>query len=169
MFKKFSSNRDLILGTFFSLWPNGFFLETKLAIKNGHDSCVSLYTFCFISLKISFAFKLLLILCGDVEVNPGPGHWSSLSFCHWNLNSISAHDFVKVSLLEAYNAIHKFDIIFLSETSLNSSLQNDDDSQVLNGYKLEDPSDLKRGGVCIYFKESRPNKMLNITKLHECF
>ena len=132
---------------------------------------MSLYTFSFISLEISFAFKLLLILCGDVEVNPGPGQWTSLSFCHWNLNSISAHDFVKVSLLEAYNAIHKFDRICLSETFLNSSLQNDDDSLVLNGYKLvraDNPSDLKRGGVCIYFKESLPIKVLNITNLHEC-
>ena len=110
MFKEFSNNRDLIVGTFFSLWPNGVFLETKLAIKNGHDFCVSLYTFSFISLEIFFAFKLLLILCGDIEVNPGPGHWTSLSFCHWNLNRISAHDFVKILLLEAFNAIHKFDI-----------------------------------------------------------
>ena len=133
VFKEFSNNRELILGTFFSLWPNDFFLETKLAIKDGHDFCVSLYTFSFISLEISFAFKLLLILCGYVEINPGPGHWTSLSFCHWNLNSISAHDFVKVSLLEEYSAIHKFDIMCLSETFLNSSLQNDDDSLVLNG------------------------------------
>ena len=147
VFKEFSNNRHLILGTFFSLWPNGFFLETKLAIKNRHDFCVSLYTSSFISLVISFAFKLLLILCGDVEVNPGPGHWTSLSFCHWNLNSISAHDFVKVSLLEAYNAVHKFDIICLSETFLNSFLQNDDHGLLFNGYKLvraDNPSDLKK-------------------------
>ena len=122
VFKEFSNNRDLILGTFFFLWANSFFLETKLVIKDGHDSCVSLYTSSFISLEISFTFKLLLILCGDVEVNPGPGQWTSLSFCHWNLNSISVHGFVKVSLLEAYNAIHKFDIICLSETFLNRSL-----------------------------------------------
>ena len=129
------------------------------------------YTSSFISLETSFAFKLLLILCRDVEVNLGPSQWTSLSFCHWNLNSISAHDFVKVSQLEAYNAIHKFDIIGLSETFLNSSLQNNDDSLVLNEFKLvrsENPSDLKRGGVCIYFKESLSIKLLNITNLHEC-
>ena len=106
-----------------------------------------------------------------VEVNPGPSHWNSLSFCHWNLNSISAHDFVKVSLLEVYNAIHKFNRIILSETFLNSSFQIDDRTLVLNGYKLvraDNPSDLKRGGVCIYFKESLPIKVLNITNLHEC-
>ena len=73
VFKEFSNNRDLTLGTFFFLWPNGLFVETKLVIKDGHNFCVSLYTFSFISLEISFAFKLLLILCGDVEVNQGPG------------------------------------------------------------------------------------------------
>ena len=73
--------------------------------------------------------------------------------------------------MEAYSAIHKFDIICLYETFLNSSLQNDDDSLVLHGYKLvraDNPSDFKRGGVCIYFKESLLIKVLHITKLHEC-
>ena len=149
---------------------NGVFLETKLAIEKGHNFGVSLYTFSFISLEISFAFKLLLILYGVIEVNASPGHWSSLSICHWNLNSISAHDFVKISLWEGCNSIHKFKIISLSETFLNSSLQNDD-SLVLNGYKLvraEKPSDLKRGGICMYFKEKLPIKVLIITNLHEC-
>ena len=131
VFKEFSNNRDLILGTFF-FGQTASFLKQNLSLKMG-TILVCLYTFSFISLEISFAFKLLLILCGDVEVNPGPGQWTSLSFCHWNLNSISVHGFVKVSLLEAYNAIHKFDIICLSETFRNSSLQNDDDSLVLNG------------------------------------
>ena len=93
VFKEFSNNRDLTLGTFFFLWPNGLFLEPKFVIKDGHDFCASFCTFSFISLEISFAFKLLLILCGDVEINSGPGQWTSLSFCLWNLNSISAQSF----------------------------------------------------------------------------
>ena len=57
--------------------------------------------------------------------------------------------------MEAYNAIHEFNIICLYETFLDGSLQNDDDSLDLNGYKLiraDSPSDLKRGSVCIFFK-----------------
>ena len=57
VFKEFSNKRDLILGTFFCLWPNDFFFETKLAIKNRYNHCVSLYTFFFISLEIYFDFK----------------------------------------------------------------------------------------------------------------
>ena len=73
--------------------------------------------------------------------------------------------------MEAYNAIHKFDTISLSEIFLNSSLRHDDDSLVLNGYKLiraDNPTDFKRGGVCMHFKESLPIKVFNVTNLHDC-
>ena len=43
----------------------------------------------------------LLIQCGDIETNPGP-KYSSLQFCHWNLNGITAHHSMKISLLQAY-------------------------------------------------------------------
>ena len=35
---------------------------------------------------------------------------------HWNLNSISAHNFSKAQLLKAFLAVHKFDIVCFSET-----------------------------------------------------
>ena len=58
--KDFSNNRD-----FFFFWLNGFFLETNVPLKM--DTIFeSLYAFSFISLKISLAIKLLLILCGDI-------------------------------------------------------------------------------------------------------
>ena len=43
----------------------------------------------------------LLFCCGDIEKNPGP-KYSSLKFCHWNLNGLTAHDGIKISLLQAY-------------------------------------------------------------------
>ena len=58
---------------------------------------------------------LLLICAGDIELNPGPRKNNTscnFSFYHWNLNSIPAHNFSKLSLLEAYNVQHKFDMIF---------------------------------------------------------
>ena len=55
----------------------------------------------------SFSFSLLTILYmflllrshGDIELNPGPrkSNDNNLSVCHWNLNSITAHDFSKLS------------------------------------------------------------------------
>ena len=66
----------------------------------------------------------------DIEQNPGPKSSSSQSFpiCHWSLNSISAHNFIKISLLKTYIATHKLDVICLSETYLDSSTSNHDDN-----------------------------------------
>ena len=80
--------------------------------------------------------KCLLQLSGDIKLNPGPKPNSCKSFliCHWNLNSITSHNFIKVSLLTTYNSIHKFDIICLSETYLNSKTVSDDKNLNVPGY-----------------------------------
>ena len=90
---------------------------------------------------------------GDIEENPGPkpNSCDCLSICHWNLNSIPAHNFIKLSLLRAYISINKTDIICLSETYLDSSIPSDDDNLELPGYNLvraDNPTNTKRGGVC---------------------
>ena len=101
---------------------------------------------------------LLLISAGDIELNPGPRKNNTsynFSFCHWNLNSIAAHNFSTLSLLEAYNVQHKFHMICLSETFLDSSIRFNDERLNMKGYKLiraGNPSDSKKGGVCIYYK-----------------
>ena len=80
----------------------------------------------------------LIKLSGDIKENSGPKLSSSQkrSICHWNLNSIAAHNFTKVSLLIAHNSIHKYDIICLSETYLDSSTVLGDDSLEIPGYNL---------------------------------
>ena len=45
---------------------------------------------------------LLLLLSGDIEVNPGPKRSSNVKFCHWNFNGLAVHDFIKVPLVEAF-------------------------------------------------------------------
>ena len=41
--------------------------------------------------------KLLVNCNGDVKSNPGPKKQHQISFCHWNLNGLAAHNFNKVS------------------------------------------------------------------------
>ena len=77
----------------------------------------------------------MLYCCGDVGINPGPKQ-SSLTFCHWNLNGAAAHEFIKVSLSEGYITERNFDIICLSETFLNSSLDSEDDRLKIEEYNL---------------------------------
>ena len=68
--------------------------------------------------------KLLLICCGDVESNPGPKKQHQISFCHWNLNGLAAHNFSKVSLLHAIYVSKKDDLICLSETFSDPSIDS---------------------------------------------
>ena len=123
-----------------------------------------------------FHVRLYLILTkrsGDIEQNPGPKSNSCQSFsvCHWSFNSISAHNFVKIPVLKTHIATHKLDVICLSETYLDASISNDDDNLEIPGYHLlraDHPSNTKQGGVCIYYRNSLPLKILNIQYLHEC-
>ena len=101
--------------------------------------------------------KLHINLSRDIELKPGPksNDCKKLSVCHWNLNNISSHNISKVSLLNAYTSLHNFDIICLSETYLDSSILSHDPNLEVQGYDLiraNHPSNVKRGGVCIYYK-----------------
>ena len=120
----------------------------------------------FSKIQNIFLFFFNLFCClflrqhGDTEVNPGPKKKAAVehfSCCHWNVNSVAAHDYKKVSLLEAYNAIHHYNLICVSETYLDSSISNDEKDTSIKGYSLvraEHPSNKKQGGICIYHKES---------------
>ena len=105
-----------------------------------------------------FFIQNLPSCCGGIEENPGP-QYSPLTFCHWNLNGLTAHDSTKISLLQAYITQHNYDIICLTETFLNCSILSDDNRIKIDGYNLirsDHPSDSKKGGVCIYYKEHIP-------------
>ena len=92
-------------------------------------SALLLCNYCATAFYSVCCMALTLFICGDVELNPGPKNTKSpyyFSLCHWNLNSIPAHDFSKLSLIESYNTHHNFDMICLSETYFDSSYADDD-------------------------------------------
>ena len=78
--------------------------------------------------------SLLLLRSGDIEINPGPKKSSVIKFCHWNLNGLAAHDFLQVSLAEAFITTHNSDIICLSEIFLDSAVSQHDENIMINGY-----------------------------------
>ena len=118
--------------------------------------------------------SILINLSGDIEKNsrPKPISCDKFSICHWNLNSISAHNFIKISLLRAYVSTQYFDILCLSETYLDSSISSNDSNLTIPGYDLyraDDPSNVKRvgggagaGRSCIYCKNFLPLKVIDI-------
>ena len=113
-------------------------------------------------------------LHGDIELNLGPKHkqGQSLSIYHWNLNSIPAHNFQKLALLQGFISSNKVDILCLSKAFLNSDISCDDSNLQLPGFDLirapDHPSNTKRGGVCIYYRNFLPLKLININYLNEC-
>jgi len=98
-------------------------------------------------------FNLLLLLSSDIHPNPGPlngNDFSSgfLSFCNWNLNSLAKDNFYRTTLLNAHNAVHKYDIISLCETSLNDETPIPENA--IPGYiyhPWNHPSGARHGGV----------------------
>ena len=103
--------------------------------------------------------KILLVNSGDIETNPGPRKSSPIKFCHWNLNVLAAHDHFKVTLIEAFITTHNFNILCLSETFLDSTIDLNDENVNIDGYSIlraDHPSNNKRRGVCIYFKQTLP-------------
>ena len=135
-----------------------------------------LVSFLYLIMRYNFAawsIPFSISLSGDIETNPGPKPISGqrFSICHWNLNSILAHNFTKISLLTAYVLVHNFDIICLSETYLNSEISTDDKNLEIPGYYLlraDHPSNNKRGGVCIFYRTNLPLRVLNISYLNKC-
>ena len=73
------------------------------------------------SISHIWVFSILITLSSDIENNAGPKPSScdEFSICNWNLNTITVHKFIKISVLRAYVSIHNFNILCLSETFLD--------------------------------------------------
>ena len=112
-------------------------------------------------------YENVLKLRDDTEEKPGlkPNSNQSFSICHWKLNSISAYNYIKLSLLRAAISTHKFDVICcISDAS-------DDDKNLkialYNLIRADHASNTRRAGVCIYYKHSLSFILLNIRYLKE--
>ena len=117
--------------------------------------------------------SVIYFCCGNVELNPRSKQniTKKITICHWNHNSIVAHNFAKLVLLKSYNSVHKFDIICLLKTYLDSNILPDDSKLKIPGYNLvcsNHPSNKKRGRACIYYKSYLPLRIININFFNEC-
>ena len=91
----------------------------------------------------------------------------SLSVYIWNLNSLSNHNFSKLTQLKTYISMYKHDFTWLLGTCLDSSTH--DGLWEVDGYSLvcaEHSNNIKRGGVCIY-QESLPVQVISLPYLKE--
>ena len=119
-------------------------------------------------------FTLILLLSSDVHPNPGPSICDNytkgfLSFCNWNLNTLSKENFYRGTLLEAHNVNFNYDIISLCETSLNDTIIVDEN--LIPGYKFfpwNNPDGTRNGGVGIFYKETLPLRIREDLSFDEC-
>ena len=77
---------------------------------------------------------------------------------------------MKLSFLSAYISIHNLDISCLTETYHDSTISRNDSNSIIPGYNLyraDHPSNVKRGGICIYFKNCLLLKVANIQYFHQ--
>ena len=120
---------DKNLGLVVSVYVNSIAIKGIFFSKFSNKCCTIPH------IRMFFCSLLFFI---SVIINPG---------LNWKLNSIVAHNFIKMSLLQAYNAIYKFDIICLSETYLDNSYHSDDDHLAFPGYNLiraDKPNNIKK-------------------------
>ena len=105
-------------------------------------SCSVLTTFLILIFIMSSQFiwihALLIRQSGDIEMNsePKPNPCHSCSICYWNLNSLTAHNYLKVLLLRVYTAIRNFDLWCLHLFQKVSSFKGFSYSVVARIYQL---------------------------------
>ena len=102
-----------------------------------------------------------LLLCGEIHPNPGSQASKCLMCFLWNINSTLARRRMKLPFIEAYDALHKYDIITISEIMLESSVSNKE--ILIDGfsdeiYRSDYSSSKKMDGVCLYLREGMPIK-----------
>ena len=107
--------------------------------RTNHLCYVNLVCFCHYPLETLaiWIFLMRLVLSPDIHPNPGPAHSNQFagpdhtsiiaggffSFCNWNLNTLSKDYFYRITLLQAHNTEHNYDIISLCETSLDDKVE----------------------------------------------
>ena len=84
------------------LQVNNLYQVSSRLIKNIFaSSCLRFLKIADITVFLLFFIQNLLSCCGYVEENPGP-KYSSLTFCHWDLDGLTAHDSSKTLSLQVY-------------------------------------------------------------------
>ena len=102
-----------------------------------------------------FFFPNIFLICTpDIEANS-----EFSSFCQWNLNGLTSHKLVKISLLQTRITRHKHEVIYLFLNFLKSYIENDNGRlkkiDDYNPIRSDHPNGSKNG-FCIYFKKCIP-------------
>ena len=126
-----------------------------------------------LSLQVLYALYYMLFFVKTCEVFClTPVFVSRITYSiMYNINLLFFFVSIKFySLLNAYTSLHNFNIVCSWEIHLHSSILSRDPGLEVQGYDLiraDHLSNVKRGGVCIYYKNHLPLKLINVNFLHE--
>ena len=146
-----------------------FLLYAKLRLGTSRLVILSLF-YVFILIYYLLCCSSLILRSRDIKTNPYSISSSGqcFSICHWNLNSITPHNYAKLSPLTAYNVVDTFHIICLSERcqvlKLHPMTHIWDYQVIICSVLINN----KRGGVCSYYKSALPLRILNISNFNDC-
>ena len=135
------------------------YLKPKVPQRVNFSAFATFYATCIYLWTGKFLYSIfLIVLNGDLEINPEPRRSTDETFliCHWN--SLSAYNYNKRFLLRAYIAVHKYNVIYLFEIYLDSTVASNNENLEITGYNLlrsDHPDNTKRGGVCLVACKSR--------------
>ena len=109
---------------------------------------------------VFFYYKILIILThGDVHTNPGPSPSSLFKFAHWNPNSLVAHNFSRIPILEAFMIKENLNLFAITESALKNSIP--DRNIEIEGFshiRNDLPPTDRCGGVLLYHRNDLPVK-----------
>ena len=114
-------------------------ISSKLHLFHERQNCSSRICFWLtVEFFCNFIYLLYFVDSWRYWGKPGPKKNCSTNFyfCHWNLNGLSAHNYIKLSSLQAYYSVYKHDAICLSETYLDNSVVSDESDLNFLSYKL---------------------------------
>ena len=126
--------------------------------------CFQLFSYLIYYLISTDIVRTMLILSGNVHENPSPTD-CNLKFSHWNLDSITARDNTKISLIEAYSSVFNYDLIAICDTRLDRFISNEDNQTegfCCDVFRNDHLSDTRiPGEVCLHYKENIPIRRRN--------
>ena len=130
--------------------------RATIGLFNGKILCIRKLTISFSSFILlcgcvfTFFLTLILLLSGDVEVNPGPPKSLTLNIGHINARSLNDED--KFEEIASLGHVHTYTIFAVSETWLNHLISSDSFS--IPGFspmfRLDRRDGRRAGGVALF-------------------
>ena len=78
-------------------------ISSFIMVAKSFNSCIGPCNYIItICIRITSILKThVLLIPGVIDTNPEPKKSSAIKFCHWNLNGLAAHHFIKIPVIEA--------------------------------------------------------------------